>query len=237
MTLAYKKAEGDDTTQDTPKDQKIPSLEWGVGELVLWGGDSGDEKLSVTFPFALTLSKQAAYRAFVRIAAHKQSCGGPMPASGEEKSCGCGGSCSCMAEKVASRFREAVTKKDLTPEIAKSLAHLSEKQLQDLTSKEAEVFAKGLDKIRKDSRGKGKNPYVYKDERTSRNAPFYIQFLAPNSRGEMRVYDWTGDSLKQDRPDTKFFEKENEAESELRSKVLQEVRRYHPGDDIFILGW
>jgi hypothetical protein len=51
----------------------------------------------------------------------------------------------------------------------------------------------------------------------------------------MRVYDWTGDSLKQDRPETKFFETAHEAEAELKSKVIPEVKRYHPGDDIFIL--
>lgn len=74
VTLAYKKPTGDsETGVEYPADQNIPQLEWGVGEMVLWGGDAGDEKLSVTFPFDLALSKKAAYRAFVRLAAKETS--------------------------------------------------------------------------------------------------------------------------------------------------------------------
>ncbi len=65
LTLAYidpgeeaKKAEGLDLT--------IPVIEWGVGEIVLWGGDNGDERIVVTFPFALPPTREAVYRAMVR---------------------------------------------------------------------------------------------------------------------------------------------------------------------------
>jgi 2'-5' RNA ligase len=32
---------------------RIPTLEWGAHELVLWGGDEGDRKLVITFPFSI----------------------------------------------------------------------------------------------------------------------------------------------------------------------------------------
>lgn len=63
VTLAYLHG-----AKEAPPDQKIPPLEWGAGELVLWGGDHGDDKLTVIFPFALAPSKSAAYRALVRLA-------------------------------------------------------------------------------------------------------------------------------------------------------------------------
>jgi len=66
-TLAYL------TGEEAPPDQPFSPIEWGVGELVLWGGDQGDERLSATFPFALTLSKAAMYRAFVRMARSKRA--------------------------------------------------------------------------------------------------------------------------------------------------------------------
>jgi len=90
VTLAYNKSD------KKPEDQKIPPVEWGAGELVLWGGDKGDEKLVVTFPFALALSKTAMYRAFVRLACAKD---------GEQSGgCSCGGECACQAARVAARF-------------------------------------------------------------------------------------------------------------------------------------
>ena len=49
VTLTYLK----DTPVPEPK--SIHTVEWGVGEIVLWGGDSADDRLIVTFPFALTL--------------------------------------------------------------------------------------------------------------------------------------------------------------------------------------
>jgi 2'-5' RNA ligase len=68
VTLAYVKDE-----KDFKLDMAIPTIEWGVGELVLWGGDSGDDKLVVTFPFALAPAKAALYRAMVHIALSRPS--------------------------------------------------------------------------------------------------------------------------------------------------------------------
>jgi len=48
VTLAY-----DDSGEDF-SDRSIPTVEWGAHELVLWGGNSGDDKLVVSFPFVLT---------------------------------------------------------------------------------------------------------------------------------------------------------------------------------------
>lgn len=58
---------------DWGPDISIPQVEWGVGELVLWGGDSGDTKLVVTFPLSLAMTKQALDRAFVQLASHRRS--------------------------------------------------------------------------------------------------------------------------------------------------------------------
>ena len=35
------------------KKQKIDPIEWAVQEIVLWGGDNGDEKVFITFPLTL----------------------------------------------------------------------------------------------------------------------------------------------------------------------------------------
>lgn len=43
-------------------DQVIPSVEWGAHELVLWGGDNGDRRLIITFPFSITISASAIAR-------------------------------------------------------------------------------------------------------------------------------------------------------------------------------
>jgi len=48
VTLAY-----DPEPEGDFEEERIPTVEWGAHELVLWGGDSGDDKLIVTFPFAL----------------------------------------------------------------------------------------------------------------------------------------------------------------------------------------
>lgn len=57
VTLAYNtEPEGDFD------EQRIPTVEWGAHELVLWGGDSGDDRLIVTFPFALGAPDKAATR-------------------------------------------------------------------------------------------------------------------------------------------------------------------------------
>jgi 2'-5' RNA ligase len=41
---------------DSIEDKRIPTVEWGAHELVLWGGDKGDRKLTVTFPFSLKVA-------------------------------------------------------------------------------------------------------------------------------------------------------------------------------------
>jgi 2'-5' RNA ligase len=54
VTLSY--AEDADLSEKGEADfteRSIPVVEWGAHELVLWGGDSGDNKLVVHFPFAL----------------------------------------------------------------------------------------------------------------------------------------------------------------------------------------
>jgi 2'-5' RNA ligase len=38
---------------ERPADIPIRKVEWGVGEIVLWGGDYEDDKLIVTFPLVL----------------------------------------------------------------------------------------------------------------------------------------------------------------------------------------
>ena len=45
VTLAY--------AEDTIEDRPIHSIEWGAHELILWGGDTGDQRLIVTFPFTI----------------------------------------------------------------------------------------------------------------------------------------------------------------------------------------
>jgi len=51
VTLSY--------AEDSISDFEIPTVEWGAHELVLWGGDDGDRKLVVTFPFSLDADKTA----------------------------------------------------------------------------------------------------------------------------------------------------------------------------------
>lgn len=46
VTLAY-------SDEDSFEEKRIPTVEWGAHELVLWGGNSGDDVLVVHFPFAL----------------------------------------------------------------------------------------------------------------------------------------------------------------------------------------
>jgi hypothetical protein len=52
VTLAY--------APDAVEEFRIPTIEWGAHEIVLWGGDTGDQKLTVNFPFALSHSVTAA---------------------------------------------------------------------------------------------------------------------------------------------------------------------------------
>ena len=72
VTLAYTSPEnGADKVEGL--DEVFPTVEWGVGELVLWGGDEGDDALTVHFPFDLGRSKAALYRAMVRAALSRQT--------------------------------------------------------------------------------------------------------------------------------------------------------------------
>lgn len=50
---------------------RVPTIEWGAHDVMLWGGDEGDEKLTVTFPFALTASVTAGERATARRVAER----------------------------------------------------------------------------------------------------------------------------------------------------------------------
>jgi hypothetical protein len=49
----------------------FPPIEWGVGDVVLWGGNSENDGIEVTFP--LSMGKTAMYRALVRLAMMKQA--------------------------------------------------------------------------------------------------------------------------------------------------------------------
>lgn len=107
---------------------------------------------------------------------------------------------------------------------------------------------KGIEDVKREAdvrRAKGKNPCAssfvgsrdLRDDKFTKK-PFTIKFFAPDSRGQMRVYEWTGDSLSiSGRSDTENYTTEDEANEVIRQKVLHEIRRYHPGDDVFILGW
>lgn len=45
VTLSY--------ADEAVEDFRIPTIEWGAHEIVMWGGDEGDRKLTATFPLAL----------------------------------------------------------------------------------------------------------------------------------------------------------------------------------------
>lgn len=60
VTVAYAEDEIDEV--------RIPTVEWGAHELVLWGGDDGDGRLIVTFPFSLDASHEIAGRVAKRFA-------------------------------------------------------------------------------------------------------------------------------------------------------------------------
>lgn len=61
---------------DNAVDLQIPTVSWGAHEIILWGGDKGDQKLIVTFPLSVMAktastgsSRQAGlYKAFVQLA-------------------------------------------------------------------------------------------------------------------------------------------------------------------------
>lgn len=44
------------------EEMRIPTVEWGAHEVVLWGGDDGDRKIIVTFPFSLETVHEAGVR-------------------------------------------------------------------------------------------------------------------------------------------------------------------------------
>lgn len=63
VTLGYSKE-----PPRPPINLDIPVVEWGAHELVLWGGDSGDNRIIITFPLSVATSKTAMHRAFVQLA-------------------------------------------------------------------------------------------------------------------------------------------------------------------------
>lgn len=52
VTVAY--------SPEAVEEFRIPTIEWGAHEIVMWGGDEGDRKLTVTFPLALSPSNVTA---------------------------------------------------------------------------------------------------------------------------------------------------------------------------------
>lgn len=73
VTLGYSK----DPEVSGLIDIDFPTLEWGAAELTLWGGDSGDNRIIITFPFSLAMTKQAVHRAFVQLSARWRGDQGP----------------------------------------------------------------------------------------------------------------------------------------------------------------
>lgn len=57
------------------EERRIPTVSWGAHECVLWGGDSGDNRLVMHFPFSLDTSHEIAERVVQRFA-HSQP---PLP--------------------------------------------------------------------------------------------------------------------------------------------------------------
>lgn len=43
-------------SEEVMDDKRIPTVEWGAHELVLWGGDEGDRRVTLTFPLSLKLA-------------------------------------------------------------------------------------------------------------------------------------------------------------------------------------
>lgn len=96
VTLAY----SPDPLAGEVAEKGIPLVEWGIGEVVLWGGDNMTDRLQMSFPFSM--SKTAFYRGMARLA------------MSSHKACDCGGSCPCQAKKVATRYaRDFPTQKAL----------------------------------------------------------------------------------------------------------------------------
>jgi hypothetical protein len=47
---------------------QFPEVEWGAHEVILWGGDSGDDRVVVTFPLSLKTTQDTVRRAFIQLA-------------------------------------------------------------------------------------------------------------------------------------------------------------------------
>jgi len=60
MTLAY--------ADEEIEERRIPTVSWGAHEIVLWGGDEGDNRLVMHFPFSLDTSHEIAERVAHRFA-------------------------------------------------------------------------------------------------------------------------------------------------------------------------
>jgi len=59
LTLSY--------AEESVEDEPFGPLEWSAYEMVLWGGDAGDDKLATNFPFAMPV-RVATYQNLVRTA-------------------------------------------------------------------------------------------------------------------------------------------------------------------------
>lgn len=71
VTLAY--------SPEPVEEFRIPIIEWGAHEIVMWGGDDGDRKLTVTFPLAL---RQTAATTADRVSARFRTLAAPdVPAA------------------------------------------------------------------------------------------------------------------------------------------------------------
>ena len=66
VTLAYSKEAS--TYENWAGDITFPAVEWGVHEIVLWGGDEGDKRIIITFPMSISMTKEGLNRAFVQLA-------------------------------------------------------------------------------------------------------------------------------------------------------------------------
>lgn len=66
LTLGY--SEDPMVNADNAVDLSIPVVEWGAHELVLWGGDNGDNRIIITFPLSVATTKTAMHRAYVQLA-------------------------------------------------------------------------------------------------------------------------------------------------------------------------
>jgi hypothetical protein len=63
---------------DNAVDVQFPEVEWGAHELILWGGDSGNDRVVVTFPLSLKTDHATTHRAFVQLAKNWKFLGKPI---------------------------------------------------------------------------------------------------------------------------------------------------------------